>query len=102
MKNVYNLKSVTGGNLVQRREFTTQGADPTVVVEYTIRATPGHDGVVDGTFLTIKEFQNIFITRMHRPDGTSEEFPENIGKILFDSLEELYQKEQNFSVQERS
>lgn len=84
---------------VRRKTFVTRGADPTEVIEYTVLGTQDAFGRKpgDGTYLKLQQFQDVITATLHRPDGTVEEVPEVVGRMIYDGLEREYDAEQELA-----
>lgn len=69
-----------------RREFTTQGADPTVVVEWRVGDEFGENRLV------VNEFQNVYRGRWdNSPRGDGVELTEFEAQLIHEGLEAGYQ-----------
>lgn len=78
-----------------RREFTTPGGDPTIVVEWTIPGTDWEGNVLAGpehAKMRTREFQGIVNGWLEFPGGLVQ-VPVNVAELTHNQLEELYHEE---------
>lgn len=82
------------GNNVRRREWITKGADPTVVVEWTIVFN------LDGGSIEVTEFQNVYAGCHNMPLMEGSQYPSaydikpEVAEHIHKALEEQWQRAQ--------